>query len=67
MIDDSKRVLTVEEARKELRVSRSSIYSAIKSGQLKSIRLGRRLLIPTAVIDALVKEGDHRFDELDRG
>lgn len=67
MIDDGKRVLTVEEARKELRVSRSSIYAAVNSGQLKSIRLGRRILIPRAVVDALVKEGDHRLDELDRG
>jgi len=59
-MDDSKRVLTVEEARKELRVSRSSIYAAIKSGELKSIKLGRRLLIPRAVLDALIEQGDHR-------
>jgi len=63
-MDDNKKVLTVEEARKELRVSRSSIYAAVNSGQLKSIRLGRRILIPRAVVDRLLnpepQEHQHR-------
>jgi len=39
--------LTVERAAELLGISRRSAYRAAAAGQLPSLRLGRRLLIPT--------------------
>ena len=42
--------LTVEELREYLRIGRSTAYELVKSGDIKSIRLGRRVLIPRAAV-----------------
>jgi excisionase family DNA binding protein len=47
-------VLTVEQAARLLGISRGLAYSAARSGQLPTIRLGRRLLVPTARLLELV-------------
>ncbi len=44
-------VLTVEEVRKQLRLSRGLMYEAIRTGQIPSIRIGRRILIPRIALD----------------
>ncbi len=46
--------LTVDQAAKILHISRASAYKAVRSGQIPSIRLGRRVLIPTARLSALL-------------
>jgi excisionase family DNA binding protein len=43
-------LFTIDEAAAQLRVSRWSIYKLIRSGQLRTIKIGRRRLVP---IDAL--------------
>jgi len=48
-------VLTVEEARKLLRLSRGLMYEAVRSGQIPSIRVGRRILIPCAGLQRLLE------------
>jgi excisionase family DNA binding protein len=49
MSDDSERLtLTVKEARLLLGVSRGLMYEAIRRGEIPSIRVGRRILIPYA-------------------
>lgn len=40
--------ITVEEAAQVLGISRNSAYEAAHSGELPVVRLGRRLLVPTA-------------------
>ena len=45
-IEQDRLVLSVEEARKLLGLSRNSIYSGIAKSQIPSVRVGRRLLIP---------------------
>jgi len=40
--------ITVEHAAKLLGVSRSAAYRAVAAGQLPSLRLGRRIYVPTA-------------------
>ena len=47
-------VYKVEEARKLLRISRGSMYDAIHSGQIPSIRVGRRILIPRIALERLL-------------
>lgn len=49
-----RRTLTVDEAAAELGVSRSLAYAAVRSGQLPAVRVGRRLLISRAALDALL-------------
>jgi excisionase family DNA binding protein len=39
-------VYSPDEARKILKISRGLICEAIRSGQIPSIRIGRRILIP---------------------
>lgn len=46
--------LTVEQAAQLLGVSRGTAYAAVKTGDIPSIRVGRRLLIPTRALMALV-------------
>jgi excisionase family DNA binding protein len=45
-----KPVLTVEEAGRVLRISRNSAYEAARIGQLPTLRIGRRVLVPTAAL-----------------
>lgn len=52
---DNRLVLTVSEAAKLLRISRASAYQAARTGELPTIRIGRRLLIPRAALERLVK------------
>ena len=48
--------VTVEEAGRLLGVSRGVAYEAARSGQLPTIRLGRRILVPRARLLELVGE-----------
>lgn len=47
-------VMTVPRAGRILGIGRSAAYAAAASGQLPTIRLGGRLLVPTARLRALV-------------
>ena len=46
--------VTVEEACKHLNISRGSGYAAAATGELPTIRIGRRLLVPTARLLAML-------------
>ncbi len=52
--DTVRATMTVEEAAALLGISRSAAYRAVAAGQLPTIRLGRRLLVPTAKLEALL-------------
>ena len=41
---------TIRESATVLGIARGSAYAAVKSGDLPTIRLGRRLLVPTAAL-----------------
>ncbi len=47
-------VYTVEEAGRLLGVSRTTAYECVRTGQLPSVRLGRRIVVPRAAIEALL-------------
>lgn len=47
-------VFTVDEAASILRISRMSAYRAAHAGEIPSIKVGRRILIPKAGLDALL-------------
>jgi excisionase family DNA binding protein len=59
--------LTVEEAGRLLGISRGAAYRAAACGQIPTIRLGRRLLVPTARLHQLLglthEHGDATTDD----
>jgi excisionase family DNA binding protein len=42
--------MQVEEVARVLGLSRASAYRAVRSGQIPSIAIGRRVLVPTAAL-----------------
>jgi len=46
--------LSVEEAAQALGISRGSAYEAARRGDFPTIRIGRRLLVPTAALRRLL-------------
>ena len=62
--NDQGLVVTVAEASRMLRLSRNSTYAAIRNGDIRTLRIGRRLLIPRAALERLLAgEGEHRGSE----
>ena len=54
-----RRLLTVQEAADQLRVSRWSVYNLIRANQLRTIRIGRRRLVtPVAIAECIELLGD---------
>ena len=49
-------IMTVEEAGKLLGLSRGSAYQAVRTGELPSLRIGTRWLVPRAAIARMVAE-----------
>jgi excisionase family DNA binding protein len=47
-------VYTIEEVAKMLRISRNHAYNCVKSGELPSIKLGDRLLVPDAALERML-------------
>ena len=50
-------VLTIEEAAKILRVSTDSAYEAARRGEIPSLRIGRRILVPKRALLYMI-DGD---------
>jgi excisionase family DNA binding protein len=49
-----RRVVTLNEAAQMLRISRGSAYEAAKRKEIPTIRIGRRLLVPTAALERML-------------
>jgi excisionase family DNA binding protein len=48
------RLLSVDEAAEHLGISRSLAYQLIAKGQLHTLKVGRRRLIPSSAVDAYI-------------
>lgn len=48
--------LTVSEAAQVLGISRALAYELVARGELPSLRLGRRLVVPRKALDTLLEE-----------
>lgn len=48
---------TVPEAAAILGISRCTAYDAVRSGNIPSIRIGKRILVPKCALDRLLKNG----------
>jgi len=49
-----KRLMSVEEARRELDVGRTKFYELLKTGSLKTVKIGRLRKVTPEAIDALI-------------
>ena len=66
--DDERLVLNVEEARKILGLSRSSMYEGIRRHEIPAIKIGRRILIPRYQLKKMLEgsplpQGDHNSED----
>jgi excisionase family DNA binding protein len=55
-LDIERRTLSVADAGKALGLGRSAAYNAAKSGELPTLRIGRRVLVPKAALDQMIEE-----------
>lgn len=55
--DDMRLTLTVTEAAQLLGISRATAYECVRTGDLPSITLGRRILIPRSAFYELLSDG----------
>jgi len=47
--------MTVDDAARELGISRHTAYQCAKTGQIPTIRLGKRLVVPRARLEAMLR------------
>ena len=50
------RLLSVDEAAARLGVGRSMVYGELAAGRLRSVKIGRRRLVPTSAVTARVAQ-----------
>ena len=53
---DERKTTTVEAAARILGIGRSSAYEAVRRGEIPSIKIGRRVLVPVAALQTLLEE-----------
>ena len=53
-MESEKKVLTVEELAKELRISKNLAYKQVREGKIYSIKCGDRYLIPKKAFEQLL-------------
>jgi len=49
------RTIKIDDAAKTLGISRNAAYGAAKSGELPTIKIGKRLLVPKVALDRLLE------------
>ena len=54
MEEKEKLVLTVNETRRQLGISRGLTYEAIRRGEIPSIRIGGRILVPRKALEDMI-------------
>ena len=57
-----KKTLSIPEAGKALGIGRSAAYEAARTGQLPTIRIGKRILVPVVALERMLRECADRSD-----
>jgi excisionase family DNA binding protein len=52
-----KKTLSIPEAGKVLGIGRSAAYEAARTGQIPTLRIGRRLIVPIPLLERLLQQG----------
>jgi excisionase family DNA binding protein len=62
---ETRKTITIEEAAVLLGIGRGTAYEAARRGELPTLRIGRRLLVPVAALDALLNAPTRHAAERD--
>lgn len=57
MTENRVKVLTIDETAKILNIGRNSAYQGVKTGEIPSIKIGRRILVPMKALNNLLENG----------
>lgn len=60
--DDIARVLSIQEVADILGVSDDLVYELVARGEIPSLRLGRRRVVPRRVVDLMIERSIETFD-----
>jgi excisionase family DNA binding protein len=52
-----RQTLTIPEAARALGIGRNQAYEAAKRGEIPTIRIGKRVLVPTVALKAMLNRG----------
>lgn len=55
MTDQTEAVLTIDEAARLLRLARNTAYAAAHRGEIPTVRIGRRLLVPRDALERMLE------------
>ena len=55
-MDNTKLTFTVTEAARALGISRGLAYEMVKTGELPSVRFGKRLVVPRRALEKLLEQ-----------
>ena len=48
------RLLSIRQAAREINIGRTAVYGLLRDGKVKSVKIGRRRLIPRDAIEAFI-------------
>jgi excisionase family DNA binding protein len=54
------RLLSIDEAARSLGVGRTALYAVLATGELRSLRVGRRRLVPASAVDEYIASATSR-------
>ena len=57
-----RKTVTVEEAARMLGVGRNTAYEAVRTGELPSLRIGRRIVVPVRALERLLDSAGRNDD-----
>lgn len=60
---DEPLALSIKKAARLLGLSQASVYRAVRTGQIPSVRLGTRIVIPRAALDRMLADAEKRCSE----
>lgn len=63
---ETRRTITVPEAGEQLGIGRNAAYEAAKRGEIPTVRIGRRLLVPREAVDRLLQRAMEHAPEPQR-
>jgi len=56
----SRATITVEEMAIRLGIGRNTAYQAVRTGEIPSIRIGRRILVPVAAFEKMLSDAGRK-------
>ncbi len=51
-----RKTITVDEAAKALGIGRNTAYEAVRRGEIPSIKIGKRLLVPVVALERMLTD-----------